>query len=117
MNYFEYMSEYIKSGGSGTGGLPIVELSTMPVDENGILVTAEESAQLDAAFDTGLPCVVKFSNAINEENYQRMSLIMYRVEVCFCGEYQMGFTCMVSNASAYNYDRTDNGWVARIQGM
>ena len=45
-------------GGSGGGGLPVIELTT-PLSASGVGFTDSEHAALSAAADTGLPIVVK----------------------------------------------------------
>lgn len=48
-------------GGSGGGGLPVVELTTAPSTEgDGAALTAEENALVDAAISNGTPFVVNF---------------------------------------------------------
>lgn len=45
-------------GGSGGGGLPVIELTT-PLSASGVEFTDSEHAALSAAADTGLPIIVK----------------------------------------------------------
>ena len=55
-----YTDKKVAEGGGSGGGLPMVVLSTTPTEE-GALLTEEECAAIQAAFDTGLPCIIKYS--------------------------------------------------------
>lgn len=72
MNYFEYMAEYIKSGGNlfGEDGkinpsflpgvcLPVVELTTKAnITQTNVSLSEAENSQLDSAWEANMPCVI-----------------------------------------------------------
>lgn len=64
----------VPSEGAGGGGLPVVELTTViresPDGSNPTFFSAEESQKLEAAFNGGMPPVMKFSILAEDDSEQ-----------------------------------------------
>lgn len=91
--------------------LPVVELTTMPTEE-GAALSESESAAVQAAFDTGMPCVIKCT--IHEDSVaQKTSSVFQHAQLTFSD----GELSMFARADAgyiHQVVLNDGTWVFRI---
>jgi hypothetical protein len=89
--------------------LPVVEISTNPSTE-GAPLTAEESAAIQAAFDTGMPCVVKINLRLSEESSVKLTVLMLHMRATDPEGVQDIYAAEVSGGR-YSISKMDGVWL------
>lgn len=88
--------------------LPVVELSTEPTEE-GAPLTEKESAAIQAAYDTGMPCVVKMNLQLGDGDVAKISMLLVHMKSTFTSEAIDAYAADVSGRR-FNIIKSEGVW-------
>lgn len=111
MNFFQAYGRYFDylSGGSGGGGVSVVELSTVITDTDFPALTETESAALDAAIASGKPIYLKGQYSIGGGNQTNFDMFPMVVRYPDYDSYAMQYSMWHGLSSATIYIAKEEG--------